>query len=200
MDTKKTAFKIILGILIFIVLLIPIFLILSSERKENEYIELIESIESAAEKWAKGNMQDVDSAKVKLGDLKNMNFVNNILYNPKTQKYLSNETYVEIQKNSGAYTTTVVIHDIPNKEQVSNLIINVTGNKNTQVGISSKYMELGITAIEGGNEVPYSTQYFYKGKEINAIDTSRPKKYQVVYTALNHKGEIAKIVRNITVQ
>ena len=200
MDTKKTILKITLGILIFIVLLIPIFLILANDKKEKEYNELIDSIELAAEKWAKGYMTESNTGKVKLGDLKKINFIDNILYNSKTNSYLSNETYIEIKKSNGTYTTNVVIYDIPKKEQSVGLILNVIGEKRNKVTISSYYVESGITAFEGDKEIEYSTQYFYKGKEIDRIDTSRPKNFEVVYTTLNSKGEIAKIVRSIVVQ
>lgn len=200
MDTKKTVLKIILGIVIFIILLIPIFLMLESEKKEKEYNELIESIKLAGEKWAKGYMAESNVGKVKLGDLKKINFIDNILFNPKTKKYLSNETYVEITKANNTYTTNVVIYDIPKQEQTNGLIVNIIGGKNTQTGISSHYSELGISVYEGDKEIPYSVQYFYKGKEVDRIDTYIPKNYEAVYTMINSKGELLKVVRNVVVQ
>lgn len=198
---EKSNLKITIGVIIAVILITPIFLILNYTNKEAKYNELLQDIEEAATKWAKINMNDNEEIVVKLGDLKQVSFMPLNLVNPKNKKHLSNETYVVVSKNvDNTYKFDINLYDIPDKETTGDCIVQINGNKNTQIGISSYYQDLGITIHEGGTMLSYSTQYFYKNEEIRVLDTSRPKNYEVVYTALNSKKELIKAVRKVVVQ
>lgn len=198
---NKSTLKIIIGVIIVAILAIPVFLILNQTNNETKYDDLLNDIEEAATKWAKINMNDIDETVVKLGDLKQVGFMPYNLINPKNNKHLSNETYVVITKNAdNTYRLEVKLYEIPDKETNGDYIVQINGDKNAQTGISSYYQELGIIIYEGKKNIPYSVQYFYKNKEIRDIDTSRPKNYEAIYTALNNKNEIIKVTRKVVVQ
>lgn len=198
---KKTMLKIIIGVIIVAILALPIFLILNNANNETKYDNLIKNIEEAATKWARINMNDNTEVTVKLGDLKQVGFISYDLVNPKNKKHLSNETYVIITKGTdNNYKFDIKLYEIPDKETTGDYIIQMNGDKNAQTGISSYYQELGIIIYEGENTLTYSVQYFYKNKEIRTIDTSRPKNYEVVYTALNSKNQLIKVTRKVVVQ
>ena len=197
---KKNMFKIVLGIMVILILMIPIFIFSNAEKKKNNYNKLIESIESAAEKWAKSSDNELNSSTVKLGELKDKRLIGHNLKNPKTGLHLSDETYVVVKENGNKYEFELKLYDIPKKETNNNLIVSMIGDKKIQNGISVRYEEKGISIRENGEEISYSVQYFLKGEEVISIDSSRPKVYEAVYTAINSKGEIAKIVREIVVQ
>lgn len=198
---KKVGLKVVLGIIIVLVLLIPIFLFVDSKQKETKYQELIEKVEEASRIWAKSHLVEENTVKVKLGELKQNFLIDFHLVNPKTKKHLANETYVMITKQvNGEYTLDLHLYEIPEQEKSADLIMQLNGEKKMQNGIGVRYQELGILVHEGEQEVPYSVQYFIKGKEVNLIDTSRPREYKVVYTALNSKGELANISREIVIQ
>lgn len=197
---NKLILKIILSILIIIVLLLPIFIFVNIENKNKAYDSLIQELKDSAMEYINKNNISIDNQylKVKLGDLKHDNLIDNIIINPKTKKYLSNESYVLVNKTTDTYD--VYIYDIPNNENSAGLIITFYGDRSIQNGITVQYYEQGISLIEGNQEIDYSVQYFTKGKEVNEIDSSRPRDYEVVYTALNSKGELAKVVRTVIVQ
>ena len=195
--------KILKGILItvlVILLILPIIYFVNQDVKKKDYQKLVETIENAATKYVRGYGEGSLQLKIKLSDLKNKNFVSLNLINPKTKSHLSNETYVLASYANGAYTYDVHLYDIPKKEDRLDLIMNLIGDKNYQNGISVRYEEPGINVSEGQKVLSYSTQYFYKDEEIYSINSSRPKNYTVVYTALNSKGEIAKVTRTVIVQ
>lgn len=195
--------QIIKGILIIIgiiLLILPIFYFVNQNQTEKEYEQLLEIIETATSKYAKGYATQGSSFKVKLGDLKDKNLLSLNVKNPKTGAHLSNETYVVANYVNGAYSYDIHLYDIPEKEDRLDLIMSLVGDKSMQNGISVRYEEQGLNVSDGQKNISYSTQYFYKDEEIYTIDSSRPKTFTVVYTALNSNGEIAKVTRTVVVQ
>ena len=198
---KKTILKLCLVIVIVLVLSIPVFIFSSMEKTEKNYQELVEKIETAAKSWASTRLIEGETIIIKLGELKDYGLIDYNLKNPKTKGHLSDETYAEVKKlSNNQYQTEIKLYEIPKRETAADLIIQMIGDKELQNGISVRYQELGINVHEGGEQISYSVQYFLKGEEIVSIDTSRPKTYEVVYTALNGKGELAKVVRKVIVQ
>ena len=198
---KKTGREILLIVIIMIVLMIPIFIFVSNDKKETEYNNFIQHIEEGARKWARGNMQQINSGTIKLGELKKISFVDYNLKNPKTGLHLSNESYIIISKtNDGKYNFDLKLYELPKEETNADLVIQMIGKKVLQNGISAPYNELGIEVHEGNEALAYSIQYFTKGEEVLSIDTSRPRNYEVVYTVLNSRGELAKVVRKVIIQ
>ena len=197
MKVKSVILKVVLAIIIFMILMIPIFIFLNMENKDKDYEKLIDDIKSSAEKYVAHN--DIgDASKIKISVLKKANLLENALVNPKTKKPLSNETYVSLTNNGTV--NEVVLYDIPSEDNVAELIVTFNGDKHMQNGISVRYEELGVNIFDGTTELSYSTQYFVKGKEVTSIDVYKPRDYEVVYTALSSKGELAKVVRTVIVQ
>ena len=202
MKVNKTLLKIILVILVIIILMIPIFIFVHQDNKNKKYNQLLEEITTATEKFVSRNNVNVDSEnlKIKLSELKEVALLSNNLQNPKTGNPLSNESYVIISNHSGKNTYDIKLYDIPDKETNADLLISLNGSKKYQLGISVRYEEQGANFFEGTTSLEYSVQYFLRGKEVNTIDSSLPKTFEVAYTALNSKGELAKIVRSVVIQ
>lgn len=193
---NKLCLKIVLVVLIIIILMIPIFIFVSNDNKNKEYDGLIEKIKSATSVYLKDYNLENNNGKIKLGMLKEYSLIDDALVNPKTNRPLSNESY--IINNNGTYE--IKLYDIPKEIDTKGLIITFNGDQNMQNNLSVRYSELGINVYDGGNQLDYSTQYFVKNKEVQNIETSKPRNYEVVYTVINSKGELAKVVRTVIVQ
>lgn len=192
---NKILFKIIIAMVVIVVLLVPIFIFINNDSKNKNYNNLLSDIEQAAKTYFKE--YDLEgNVKVKLGTLKEYSLIDSDIVNPKTDRPVSNETYVVKEKDE----YSVFLYDIPKNESTKGLIITFNGDKSTQNGIAVRYSELGINVYDGSESLDYSTQYFVKNKEVQSIDTSKPKNYEVVYTVLTSKGEVAKVVRTVVVQ
>lgn len=202
MKENKTILKVILIALLIVILLLPIFIFINNDNKNKKYDELVAEITSAAEKLVNRNSDLLvdGKVKIKLSDLKEVSLINISIINPITHKSISNESYVDVTINGGIKNYRVTLYDIPSKENTANLIINMLGDKNMQNGISVRYEEQGIEVLDGLEKIEYSVQYFLKDKEVSGIDSSRPRTYEVVYTALNNEGELAKVVRKVVIQ
>ncbi len=193
---NSIAFKIILGVLIICILGLPIFIFIGSDKKNKEYDNLLGKIKSATSVYIKDYNLENNSGKIKLGILKEYSLIENALVNPKTNRPLSNESY--IINNNGIYE--IKLYDIPKEIDTKGLIITFNGDQNMQNNLSVRYSELGINVYDGSKQLDYSTQYFIKNKEVQSIETLKPRNYEVVYTAINSKGELAKVVRTVIVQ
>ena len=193
---NKLCLKIVLGILIVFILMIPIFIFVNNDNKNKEYDSLLEKIKSATSVYLKDYNLENSSSRIKLGKLKEYSLIDDALVNPKTNRPLSNESY--IINNNGTYE--IKLYDIPKEIDTKGLIITFNGDQNMQNNLSVRYSELGINVYDGGNQLDYSTQYFVKNKEVQSIETSKPRNYEVVYTVINSKGELAKVVRTVIVQ
>lgn len=193
---NKLCLKIVLVVLIIIILMIPIFIFVNDDNKNKKYDSLIEKIKSATSVYLKDYNLENNNGKIKLGMLKEYSLIDNALVNPKTNRPLSNESY--IINNNGTYE--IQLYDIPKEIDTKGLIITFNGDQNMQNNLSVRYSELGINVYDGGNQLDYSTQYFVKNKEVQSIETSKPRNYEVVYTVINSKGELAKVVRTVIVQ
>lgn len=193
---NSIAFKIILGVLIICILGLPIFIFIGNDKKNKEYDNLLEKIKSATSVYIKDYNLENNSGKIKLGILKEYSLIENALVNPKTNRPLSNESY--IINNNGIYE--IKLYDIPKEINTKGLIITFNGDQNMQNNLSVRYSELGINVYDGSKQLDYSTQYFIKNKEVQSIETLKPRNYEVVYTTINSKGELAKVVRTVIVQ
>lgn len=193
---NKLCLKIVLVVLIIIILMIPIFIFVSNDNKNKEYDSLLEKIKSATSVYLKDYNLENNNGKIKLGMLKEYSLIDDALVNPKTNRPLSNESY--IINNNGTYE--IKLYDIPKEIDTKGLIITFNGDQNMQNNLSVRYSELGINVYDGGNQLDYSTQYFVKNKEVQSIEASKPRNYEVVYTVINSKGELAKVVRTVIVQ
>lgn len=193
---NKLCLKIALVILIVIILMIPIFIFVNNDNKSKKYDSLLEKINTAASIYLKDYNLENNSGKIKLGILKEYSLIDNTLVNPKTNRPLSNESYVI--NNNGTYE--IKLYDIPKEIDTKGLIITFNGDQNMQNNLSVRYSELGISVYDGNEQLDYSTQYFIKNKEVQSIESSRPRNYEVVYTTVNSKGELAKVVRTVVVQ
>lgn len=202
MKMNKIGFKVILVVVFAIVLAVPIFIFIGMDNNDKKYEGLIKQITIAAENYVVRNQMIIDSngVKVKLGKLKDTALMPINLKNPKTKAHLSNESYVIVSSSNGKYQFDVKLYDIPKKETSAGLFTTINGSKQLQLGISARYEEPGVTVYEGTIQLEYSAQYFLKGEEVTVIDSSRPKTFDVVYTAINSEGEVAKVVRNVVVQ
>lgn len=193
---NSIALKIILGVLIICILGLPIFIFIGNDKKNKEYDNLLEKIKSATSVYIKDYNLENNSGKIKLGILKEYSLIENALVNPKTNRPLSNESY--IINNNGIYE--IKLYDIPKEIDTKGLIITFNGDQNMQNNLSVRYSELGINVYDGSKQLDYSTQYFIKNKEVQSIETLKPRNYEVVYTTINSKGELAKVVRTVIVQ
>lgn len=193
---NKLCLKIVLGILIVFILMIPIFIFVNNDNKNKEYDNLLEKIKSATSVYLKDYNLENNNGKIKLGMLKEYSLIDDALVNPKTNRPLSNESY--IINNNGNYE--IKLYDIPKEIDTKGLIITFNGDQNMQNNLSVRYSELGINVYDGSNQLDYSTQYFIKNKEVQSIESTKPRNYEVVYTAVNSKGELAKVVRTVVVQ
>lgn len=193
---NKLCLKIVLGILIVFILMIPIFIFVNNDNKNKKYDNLLEKIKSATSVYLKDYNLENNNGKIKLGMLKEYSLIDDALVNPKTNRPLSNESY--IINNNGNYE--IKLYDIPKEIDTKGLIITFNGDQNMQNNLSVRYSELGINVYDGGNQLDYSTQYFVKNKEVQSIEASKPRNYEVVYTVINSKGELAKVVRTVIVQ
>lgn len=191
MKENRTILNIILVTIIVLILITPILIFINKVNKEKKYDELVNKITEAAKKYSVNS----DDYEVDINTLKEEGFLNSNLVNPKTNRPISNVSYVILSDDY-----EVNIYDIPKSENVAKLVITFNGDKKMQNGIGVQYEELGINVSDGNEDVYYVTQYFYKGKEVSKIDSSKPKDYEVVYTALNKDGELAKVVREVIVQ
>lgn len=191
MKENRKILNIILVTIIVLILIAPILIFVDKVNKEKKYDELVAKITEAAKKYSVNS----DDYEVDINTLKEEGFLNSNLVNPKTNRPISNVSYVILSDDY-----EVKIYDIPKSENVAKLVITFNGDKKMQNGIGVQYEELGINVSDGNEDVYYVIQYFYKGKEVNKIDSSKPKDYEVVYTALNSDGELAKVVREVIVQ
>lgn len=103
-----------LGILAFIA--VPAITRSIKSSREGAYQAQVGNLISSAKNWIADNPEAIpeengEITKVTLGTLKDGNYVEKDLQNPKTKKLLSNETYITITNINGAYEYLVTIID-----------------------------------------------------------------------------------------
>ncbi len=103
-----------LGILAFIA--VPAVTRSINNSRENAYNVQVGNLISSAKNWVADHPEaipeaDGESTRVTLGTLKDGNYVEDDLENPKTKKMMSNDTYITITNINGAYEYTVTVID-----------------------------------------------------------------------------------------
>lgn len=194
----KKNIKLIMLVLLFLIVIVVGLLFLNNIKKNNQYKKLIDDIKNASSKYITDTLEENYPIIIKIGNLKDENYLPFELINPKTNKHLSDESYALVSGNNENYELN--LYDILDKNVSKNCIVKLNGLNEIQVRIGENYIEPGIEISEKGEILSYSVQYFHKGSEVFSIDSSIPKNYVAVYTALNSNGYLINIRRNIIVQ
>lgn len=164
------------------------------ESKEKAYIEQLEEIKLASEKWAYKNLDMVpnnngDSVTITLLDLKKSGFLPLDVRNPKTNELFSNALSVTITLNNNKYEYTINDTSSDTEYNEFSPILVLNGEYIEYVEINSEYIEKGAKAKKYTGEVldNIEIQYLQDGKEIASIPVYLLGTYNVTYTVSDNE-------------
>ncbi len=159
---------------------------------EKAYEANIESIKNAANDWALLNTRllpkEGGSILIYLQELKDSKNIDRNIKNPKTGKYLSNNTSVTISKIDGKYTFDVNVVEIDTKDNSNALALLIGGNiidyfEVNQDGNTYTIPEATARTSSGVvSDAVITYQIFKNNQPVSLIDTSSIGEYKIIYT------------------
>ena len=177
---------------------------------EQAYEANIEAIKKAANDWALLNTKllpkEGGSILVYLQELKANKTIDSSIKNPKTGKYLSNNTSVTISKVDGKYEFSVNIVEIDKKDNSNALALLIGGNIVDYVEVNQEDIEYTVPSAQARSEDGHVindaviTYQIFKGNElVSEVDTSNIGEYKIIYTVTyeNTTGNYEKQVHVI---
>lgn len=179
-------------------LIIPIVNKNIKQSKEKLYINQIEEIKLATEKWAYKNMDllpsnDDETITVTLLELKKSGDLPLDIRDPRTNELISNQSTIQIVYKNNMYE--YIVNDYSNQKDTDidkyapTIVLN--GNSVEYVTLNSQYTEKGVIAKDYENNIinDVTIQYQKNDVEVSKIDTSLIGTYTVYYTATTtHDG------------
>lgn len=179
-------------------LIIPIVNKNIKQSKEKLYINQMEEIKLATEKWAYKNMDllpsnEDETITVTLLELKKSGDLPLDIRDPRTNELISNQSTIQIIYKNNMYE--YIVNDYSNQKDTDidkyapTIVLN--GNSVEYVTLNSQYTEKGVIAKDYENNIinDVTIQYQKNDVEVSKIDTSLIGTYTVYYTATTtHDG------------
>lgn len=186
---------VVLGVIATIVT--PIIQNTLSENKETIYNTLVEQIKGSAKDYLSANTEylpkeENDYSIIKIGDIKKEGLIQISIKNPKTDNFVSNESFVKVTKKGNNYVYDVTIHDLTDVSEVVSgaPTIKLNTSSNEVISIGSAYQ---LESVDGT-----SRQIINNGKEVATLDTSIKGVYEVYYSKLEN-GKLGIAVKTVKV-
>ncbi len=177
---------------------------------EEAYNANIEAIKKAANDWALLNTKllpkEGGSILVYLQELKATKTIDKDIKNPKTGKYLSNNTSVTISKIDGNYVFDVNIVEVDKKDNSNALALLIEGNIVDYVEVNQDGIEYTVPSAQARsedghvvNDAVVTYQIFKDNQLVSSVDTTHIDEYKIIYTVTynNTSGNYEKQVHVI---
>ena len=176
--------------------------------KETALVTQEEQIKKAANDFVIDNIElfdNTDTITIKLGVLKQKDYISINIKNPKTRKNISNESTITIKKINNAYEITlnlIDMIDVTENIDSNSPILVLNGNYIEYVDVNSTYQEKGATAKSATGETldDISIQIKLDDEEKSSIDTSQLLTYTVIYSVTDSRGLTTSATRTVIVR
>ena len=149
-------------------------------------------------------MKNNDIITIKLGVLKQGGYLPVNVKNPITGKIFSNESVIKVTKNNEKYDFELTLIDLEDVNETidSNYpILVLNGSYIEYVNINEEYKEKNATAQDSnGNNIEVSIQIKDGNQEVQKIDTSSFKTYNIVYSATDKEKRTTTATRTVIIR
>ncbi len=149
-------------------------------------------------------MKNNDIITIKLGVLKQGGYLPVNVKNPITGKIFSNESIIKVTKNNEKYDFELALIDLEDVNETidSNYpILVLNGSYIEYVNINEEYKEKNATAQDSnGNNIEVSIQIKDGNQEVQKIDTSSFKTYNIVYSATDKEKRTTTATRTVIIR
>lgn len=136
---------------------------------------------------------DRDSTKITLEMLKKSGNLQLNVVNPRTEKFVSNQSYVEVTKHNNNYTYDVHLYDLVDASEV------VAGAPTITLSSYSQECNLGAECNLEEPVTGISRQIIYNNEEVSSIDTSKTGVYAVYYSKLEN-DKLGISIKTVTIR
>lgn len=149
-------------------------------------------------------MKNNDIITIKLGVLKQGGYLPVNVKNPITGKIFSNESIIKVTKNNEKYDFELALIDLEDVNETidSNYpILVLNGSYIEYVNVNEEYKEKNATAQDSnGNNIDVSIQIKDGNQEVQKIDTSSFKTYNIVYSATDKEKRTTTATRTVIIR
>ena len=189
---------VVLGIIATIA--VPVVQSSINNNREKMFGVVREQLINSSKDWAAKNysrlpVESGEYVDVSLGDIKREGLLRINVSNPKSNKVLSNESFVRITKKDNNFTYDLTTYDLVDASEIEEGAPTITlkGSQVMHLNIGDTYVEPGVL------ESDVSIQIIKDGKEVSVIDTSTSGTYSVYYS-LVQDNKLGLSIRTVIVK
>ncbi len=203
--TELLAVIIILGLLILII--VPVVDHANTRAKNELYLIQRDNIIKGAKNWAAKNFailpeEEGEMLTLTIGQLKQSDFVDKNITDPRTKKKFPNDMEVTITRENNSYSYDLLEDTGTDSggEFEAMPMIYLIGSIHEKVEINSEYLEKGVEAFySNGSKAEYETLIEHNGIPKQFVDTSKFIQYKIKYT-VREGNKTASIIRTVTIE